>query len=298
MDDIEIIPSELIFSGNARRLRSVDAKLQEEMKTLAPPPPPTPTPPASRAPPTPSRPQTPAPTTPKPPSLQLGQGSAQPRSRVRPTFVGPLPTLRTAQKGPKAPEDAPKGKIATTLKIVVPLPPRRADGRFVKALPTFKVPSTAKTPQRVVSPPPQKKAEPSPVMQTPLKINTRPGDWVWGKRTVDGVETWYPALVVDPKSSDAPLAILQDSKQRQAEGKVLLSFIERGGKRHWAWILAKALLAFGHRRSAVRRIKKLSQHTKDLVMDAYEEALKHSAPQHSGYGDDSEDGEGSGDDGV
>jgi len=34
LDSIQIIPSELMISGSGRRLRSVDAKLEEEMKTM------------------------------------------------------------------------------------------------------------------------------------------------------------------------------------------------------------------------------------------------------------------------
>jgi hypothetical protein len=315
MDDIEIIPSELILSGSARRLRSVDAKLQEEMKSIS----------GSQDDPLLSsssssssqatlrqkqtKPVTPA-IMPRPiqepkylsfPTLLSSRESrplGRPHIPLRPTFVAKSDNTNNSnvKKKKKKKTDLLLANQAKP-RLPVPLPPRRSDGRFMKT----EKPARARPPPAPTSATPKKITSSSPFPRAkkavsagplpPPKVNLSPGEWVWGKKFVEDVETWLPAEIVDPESSDAPLSVLQDAKEKLREGKVLLWFIERGGKRSWAWVLGKHLLGFGHRRSAVRRMKKLDQYIKDLVMDAYQEALKFAVPKEEteGYDDDDDD---------
>jgi len=333
LDSIQIIPSELMISGSGRRLRSVDAKLEEEMKTMTGSRENRPKPSSSSSSSSSSAPSTPKPRTPAPTYTFSESSSAtgifrrvvskQPKKKLqfarlplRKTLIG-RPLTSSSVDGSNSSRLGLKimrmvsGPKSRTHMVV--LPSRLSNGRFAtltpdqkakvkemqrKALQQDKTPIPKSPPAVGASPtspntPQLRSPKLSPrVVSTPLGFSSpvrTPGTWIWGKMTVHGVTTWYPAEVVDPGTPKLPQTIARDREIMLAKGNALISFIEKGGQRTLAWHPERQLLKFGSRRLAVRRIKKLDQYTKDLVMDAYDEALKHSPAGTDDPSDDEDD---------
>lgn len=279
---MKIIPSELIVSGSARRLRSVDAKLKEEMKSLN-----TPSKQNSSAS---SAPQT---QQPQPqimsPEKKNGQMSAESSSPRR---------LRTPAKPLQPPKPAPNSALPKRIRNRTPTTPknpndpmnpqaRTTNGRFLTtsqpqrtATPVTKGSSTRRLPPPL--PPPS---------LDPPSLTT--GMWGWGKKAVKGLETWFPAEIADPAGPNVPASFSKQAQEMRKEGMVLLRYIEGGGARSWGWHSHRGLLRFGTARVMKRRIRKLDDYGKNLVTKAFEEALKHVVTED---GEDGDEEDGGGDD--